>query len=162
MALEETSIKKKGINRLFTYAKLQQIIQERALNRIKLPRKALLIWDIKANQYVSAQASSDLLDKLLKITAWEVDPLKVSIGMDEAYENHYEFVILAERAKNARINFSDDTRDQLKILLTEAPFDVGYDNIFSDDEGNAIIIDTEFKGESSERSIQKLLRYSTK
>lgn len=48
--------------------------------------------------------------------------------------------------------------EQLKILCKRAPFDIGYDNIFWDVQGKAIIIDTEYKDTSKEDWV-KLGRY---
>jgi hypothetical protein len=48
------------------------------------------------------------------------------------------------------------------MLVENAPFDIGFDNIFTNINGDAVIIDTEFKGEPTERCLQKLDRYSEK
>ena len=48
--------------------------------------------------------------------------------------------------------------EELKILFLEAPFDIGYENIFWDSKGDAVIIDTEYNGTST-RECGKLNRY---
>jgi hypothetical protein len=69
--------------------------------------------------------------------------------------------VLAEEKINEKVPFNVAAQNELKQLINEVPFDVGYDNIFSDKNGDAIIVDTEFKGEGSDRSIKKLNRYFT-
>ncbi len=60
---------------------------------------------------------------------------------------------------NSGKELKNDVHKELVELCKDAPFDVGYDNIFSNLNGDAIIIDTEDKGEDSTNCIQKLSRY---
>jgi hypothetical protein len=149
-----TYIKKSGINRLFTYAKLKRVIEEKNLTHVRLPRKFLIILDKKTNRYISSEKSPEIIDTVLKFC---INPISQRIGIDD-YDTRYDLKIFAQKEYNAG-NFNTAAEKELLMLCKEAPFDVGYDNIFSDNEGNAIIIDTEFKGEPANQACPKLSRY---
>ncbi|HLW72940.1 MAG TPA: hypothetical protein VKR54_02735 [Candidatus Babeliales bacterium] len=149
-------IKKYGMNRLFTYAKLQQVITEKNLTHIRLPLKFLLIEDIETGEYVSTEEALRLIDSLLKIY---LDHNEGSTRIIiENMSDRYEFHIFAKRETIKGKGFSKATMEQLFTLCEEAPFDIGYDNIFWDAKGDATIIDTEHKGEPA-RDCYKLKRY---
>lgn len=136
-------IKKHSIRRLFTYAKLQQVIAEKNLTHIRLPIKFLFIKDKQTNQYVSAQKALSLIDDIFKIcmidTQFTIEPIS----------DRYSIDIFAKREVKEGKGFSRATMEELMILCKEAPFDIGYDNIFWNAKGNAVIIDTEHKNESA-------------
>ena len=69
----------------------------------------------------------------------EVDDLKVLPGLD-GLNRDYALEIYAEKIHNTESKFGEKTCQQLLRLIEVAPFDVGYDNIFRDEEDNAIII----------------------
>jgi hypothetical protein len=149
-------IKKGGqLGRLFTYAKLQRVIEEKKLSHIHLPLKILVIEDKKTGQCVESQKASQLLDDMIKIF---VLPSKIETRM-HCYSSDYKVHIYAVRQVRHKVPLSQEAQDELKELVAEAPFDVGYDNIFSDANGDAVIIDTEFKGEPADSSVAKLGRY---
>jgi hypothetical protein len=145
-------IKKHSIRRLFTYAKLQQVIAEKNLIHIRLPIKFLFIKDKQTNQYVSAQKALSLIDDLFKICMMNT---QLTI---ELISDRYSIDIFAKKEASEGKGFSKATMEELFTLCKEAPFDIGYDNIFWDINGDAIIIDTEHKGESAEHCL-KLNRY---
>lgn len=153
-------IEKSELPRLFTYAFLQRIINTDKLSHLHLTRRKILAIrhtnpeDIH-NPYLSHDQAIHLLDKNLKIHISANPPQILEIGYDE----QYNFAIFAYKETNSDIPLSFGAYNELKILLSKAPFDVGVNNIFSDPNGDAIIIDTEFKGGSSKEGITKLGRY---
>jgi hypothetical protein len=150
--------KKQALGRLLTYARLHKAIKDKKLSHVRLPLKILLVKDKKTEKYVSNQEASRILDDIIKIFA--IGPaIEIKIAQDfEAY--HLQ--VFAEKQIPHKVPLSEIALTELKILVKEAPFDVGYDNIFSDSKGDAIIIDTEFNGESAENSVIKLKRYRKK
>ena len=145
-------IEKYGLNRLYTYAKLQQVITEENLTHIRLPLKFLLIEDNETGKYVSTEEALQVIDNTLKIcvsphTECTIRPIS----------NRYSFHIFAKK-EMPNGDFSRATMTQLFILCEKAPFDIGYDNIFSDIKGDAVIIDTEHKREPA-YDCYKLKRY---
>lgn len=147
-------IKKEKPNRIFTYEKLKQVIKDKNLDHIKLPRKVLLIKEKRTGEYVSHQLASDIIERELKITARNLFPLKVDINLNDL--DKYEVDIFAERINSSGGKFDAITCNQLKQLVISAPFDVGYTNIFKGANGDAIIIDTEYRGEPASSSEEKL------
>ena len=177
----DTLKKRNALRRLFTYAKLQKIINEKSLTHVRLPKKRLLIKDKVAKKYLTGKPAMDILDGMVKIFAVDIKPPRVQINFEsprekieldektkelnkrlglgeEDYElrERYEPIVFPQFIRNTGMPFNKDALRELEILVNEAPFDIGFDNIFSDENGNAIIIDTEFKGESAEESVAKL------
>jgi hypothetical protein len=151
--IQENFIKKSGLNRLFTYAKLQRVIEDKKLTHIRLPRKILMVQDRESGKYMSTKEASKIIDDALHlcIIAGEI---RFKIRFDST---KYDLVIFAHKESNVG-TFSTKTKKELLTLCQEAPFDIGFGNIFSDAKGDAIIIDTEHKGESA-RDCAKLNRY---
>ncbi len=145
-----------AIDRLFTYAKLQRTIQEKQLSNVSLPRKLLIIQDKESGKYIDSQSAQNILDDALKIAVLYSSAVEIKMN---CYSHKYALLIFAERKINHNTPLNQAAFEDLKTLTAEAPFDVGYDNIFSDENGNAIVIDSEFKGEPAETSILKLNRY---
>jgi hypothetical protein len=155
-AIKEHSIEKHGLNRLFTYAKLRQVIQEKKLSHVKLPRKILVIKNRINGQYISSKITPDIINKLLKLKASVLYPFNVTV-IEDTIDSDYELIIYAEKIKNHEVRFNDEAKSELITLVKEAPFDIGFGNIFTDSNGDAVIIDTEYKGEVSEHSVKKLI-----
>ena len=151
--MKKRYIKKYGINRLFTYTKLQQVITEENLTHIRLPLKFLLIEDKETGEYVSTEEALQIIDSLFKICVFKNNSCKILPISDR-----YSLDIFAKKEINKGTGFSKATMEQLFTLCRETPFDIGYRNIFYDTEGDAIIIDTELKGEVPE-DCYKLERY---
>lgn len=150
-------IKKSGnLDRLFTYAQLRRVIKEKKLSHIHLPLKVLVIEDKNNGEYLDAQAASIILDDIIIISAYPSCTVDAKIHY---YSQNYKLIIFAARQKKEKVSLSQAAYEDLEALVAEAPFDVGYDNIFSNAEGDAVIIDTEFKGEPARTSVQKLARY---
>ncbi|HEV2601261.1 MAG TPA: hypothetical protein VGT41_03105 [Candidatus Babeliales bacterium] len=147
--IEKLSIRKKGINRLLTYAALQQVIEEKQLSHIRLPRKIAVIHDNETGEYVPAELAQKIID--IAINA-EFSDGRIIIQETDGYD----FIIFAHKEKHYNRPLSKQAYDDLVQLISEAPFDVGAGNIFTDQNGDAVIIDTEFKGEPAETSIKKL------
>lgn len=151
---EKSFIRKYGnLGRLFTYVQLQRTIEKKGLSHVDLPQKFLLIKDKESGKYLEKEEASNVLDEIITIAAFPPFTINAKIHW---YSTRYELSIMAERKKNARRPFNILAHQDLETLVSEAPFDMGYDNIFSDDEGNAIVIDTEFKGENAQESLAKL------
>ena len=144
------------VNRLFTYAKLKQVIDEKQLTHIHLPLKYLVIQDKKSGKYVIGNNASKILDDIIQLRVFYSASVGVSIG--EIVNDTYEIKVFAHR-QNYHKPLSIEAFAELKVLIAEAPFDVGHDNIFTYINGDAVIIDTEFKGEPAKTSITKLGRY---
>lgn len=151
---------KQGLNRLYTYAKLERVIQEKKLSHIHLPLKVIVLQDRKSGKYITGQRASGLLDNLIKM--FTLGP-SGGIGEVEAsisyLENKYKLFILAHVQVPSRGELSQAALNDLVVLIKAAPFDLGYGNIFSDSNGDAVIIDTEFKGEPVAHTLPKLSRY---
>ena len=158
--MKKDFIEKIGINRLFTYTKLQKVIHDKNLSHIHLPKKILVIKDNETGTYLTGEAASKLLDHMMLtiINNYEAQIKIHYLLFDQA---RYDFRIFAEKYPLSRTPFSRETLHELVQLVKEAPFDVGYDNIFSDANGDAVIIDTEDKGERAKSSLPKLImRYA--
>ncbi len=141
------------LNRLFTYAKLERIIKEKNLTHIRLPIKFLCFKDVQSGEYVIGQEALNILDNALKICLHPDFSFSILFVSDK-----YRMEIFASKEKKEGNGLSKMAMDELFTLCKEAPFDIGYDNIFWDIKGDAIIIDTEYKGESV-HDCQKLNRY---
>jgi hypothetical protein len=146
-------IKKHSIRRLFTYAKLQQVIVEKNLTHIRLPIKFLFIKDKQTGQYVPTQKALSLINDILKICVMSNTQFTI-----EPMSNRYSIDIFAKKEAIEGKGFSKVTMEELSMLCKEAPFDIGFDNIFWDIAGDAVIIDTEHKRETK-RDCVKLQRY---
>lgn len=146
------------LGRLFTYAKLDQVIKEKKLSHIHLPRKFLMIKDKNTNTYITdIHKASSIIEETMHPYGDSLLRLKLEFDSDR-----YELHIFAEKKVNAAAPLNDNAYRELEELVKEAPFDVGYDNIFTDALGDAVIIDTEYKGESAESALPKISRYRTK
>lgn len=152
---EEKFIKKTGLFRFFTYVKLQQVILEEKLSHVHLPLKICVIKNETTNLHVHSQEAAHILDNAVHFFSRKRSVVNVEIDFLEPYQ----MCIFAEKKKNHKISFTAEVMKQLVRLIQKAPFDIGYDNIFSDANGDAVIIDTEFKGEPADSSIAKLGRY---
>jgi len=151
---QENFIKKgRTLNRLFTYAKLQQIMAEKQLTRVRLPLKVLRIKNAQTKEYVSAEDALEVIDNGLKVFLY--DDFTFSI---EFMSREYQIEIVAAKEKKEGKGLSKAAMEELIMLCKEAPFDIGHDNIFWDAFGNAIVIDTEFK-DASVHDCSKLARY---
>lgn len=153
--------KNSALERLYTYTKLQLTIQNKKLSHIHLPRKILIIKNRKTGKLLTTQQASDLLDQLMKIVVIfnEYEPLflpRLQIKFLE--DNNYDFYVYAEKQIHSNLPLSKIAMEELVELVKDAPFDIGYNNIFSDQNGDAVIIDTEFKGEHRSHSLPKLVR----
>lgn len=158
MLLEGQSFKKRHLLRLFTYADLERVISQKGLAHIDLPLKLLVIKNIKTGNYVLGKAAEAILDESIDFYL-QADG-RVTINYDDSRHSDYECYILAHAQQLYRdVPFSRATLEDLNTLVSEAPFDVGYDNIFSKSDGTAVIVDTEFKGEPARHSLLKLARY---
>lgn len=151
---QENFVKKSGLlNRLFTYAKLQHIIVEKQLTHVRLPLKVLRIKNAQTKEYVTAENALKIVDNDLKVCLH--DDFTFSI---QFMSTAYQMEIFASKEKKEGKGLSKAAMEELIILCNEAPFDIGYDNIFWDAHGNAIIIDTEYKG-AQVHDCGKLVRY---
>lgn len=150
-------IEKLNLGRLFTYTKLAQIIEEEGLSHVRLPQKNLIIKDKKTGDLIQGEKALKIIDETIKIgLCGKGNPFAIFIS---DWSDKYVLKILAERIKRSNAELSSKAYNELKILVSKAPFDIGHDNIFIDDNGDAVIIDTEYKGESAEHSLEKLQRY---
>ena len=166
--LETNYIEKSNLERLFTYAELEATIKKKKLSHIHLPKKILIVKNKKTEEYVDNDIVSELLKNSLKITVISRPPLN-NIPSDSWYRlpriqlqlpqfpKEYSVHIYAEKQHRTNTPLNDDAVKELVELIRETPFDVGYDNIFTDNNGDAIIIDTEFKSDPAFSSITKLL-----
>ncbi len=149
----------RSLNRLFTYGKLRKIINENNLTDVQLPSKFFTVKDKKTNNYLFGEAANAAIDDQIKIFLNSTDNLKAFIGYLRDNKK-YEFSVVAEEKTPTKNRLNETAREQLIALVKQAPFDMGYDNIFVDDQGRAIIIDTEYHGEGVTGSLKKLeLRY---
>lgn len=156
--------KHSSARRIFTYIKLKQIIEKKKLSHIRLPLKFLVIQNEQTKEYITdKQIIEPLIDKHMTIELDYIMPkwgtLKCTGPLFLDPEDTYNTALLAEKITDSGKTLNDDAFDELKQLVQEAPFDIGYGNIFIDTKGDAIIIDTEFKGEPTESCIAKLNRY---
>lgn len=173
-------IKKWNFNRLFTYAYMQRVIDRKKLSHVHLPRKILAIRgenddlvvpDGNASRaeidnyfknyyyYLSYNKATEFIDKDLKMCLIGTCPPTINVDVNGPISS-FEYVIFAATQKGSFYRMSPAAYKDLRELCLEAPFDIGYNNIFADPHnGDAIIIDTENKGESSENCISKLERY---
>lgn len=142
------------LNRLFTYSKLEQVIKEKYLTHVRLPLKILVIQDKNTGKYISSKESPEIIDTILKVYFNDLLDI-VAIGYDNT---RYNLIVFAQEEINEG-GFNRAAREELSILCKEVPFDVGYDNIFANDKGDAVIVDTEFKGEQANTACSKLDRY---
>lgn len=149
-------VKSGNLNRLFTYAMLKQVIHEDGITHVHLPDKVLIVKDKATNSIVSNNEAASVLDSIVNMYANYASHVDINIGY---YSKDYVLSIWAERKKNHPIPFTVETSKELVQLTKKAPFDVGCTNIFSDENGDAIIIDTENKGEYAPHSVSKLARY---
>ena len=148
-------IEKGGLGRLFTYAQLRQVIQKKKLSHIHLPKKLLVVQERHTGKYIAGQAALKILNDILTVyTAGPQAKIRINYPWDE-----YDFCIFAEWQPRGRVALSKEALDELALLVEDAPFDIGYDNIFSDHNGDAVIIDTESKGAYTEECLAKLGRY---
>lgn len=153
---EKNYVKKRNIHRLFTYIKLKHIIEKEKLSHIHLPSKFLAIRK-KDYTFAIAEEAEKILDEIIKL---EIDKL---LQPSLKYSDDYTLFIFAEFKQNHKRPFNEEARKELKKLAKKAPFDTGIDNIFTDENGDAIIIDTEFKGETKKGCLNKLkARYLTR
>lgn len=156
LELDSKYIMKKNIGRLFTYAALLSIIKQKKLSHVNLPIKYLVVRDKETGEYIIGNNASKIIDDYVNIFVFMPSCLKVRI---EFYSTRYELLIFAQKIVPHSNPLSIATYNELLELIAEVPFDVGFDNIFSDVDGNGIIIDTEYRGECSEHSALKLSRY---
>jgi hypothetical protein len=156
--LEKTYIKKYGINRLFTYAKLQQVIDQKKLMSVRLPRKVLVVWDRKTNRYLTSQEAQKIIDEIM---TWRIldTAREVALHISDESNNRYELIIFAHEESITGKGLSDKALQELEVICQEVPFDVGFGNIFWNSQGVATIIDTEYKGSPSVVCKDKLQRY---
>ncbi len=137
-------VKKEKIGRIFTYAQLRQVIKEKNLVHVKLPQKYVYIKDAVTGEYLSREQAEKVIDNALKACISD----DLSCGIDFT-SDRYKLEIFASREKSEGKGLSKATVDELFVLCKEAPFDIGNDNIFWDAKGDAIIIDTEYKGSTT-------------
>ncbi len=149
-----------ALERIFTYANLQREIKQKQLTQVHLPQKFLLIKDTKTGKFLSREEASKVIDNFIVLKLGYLN-----FVIDTAYEGFveefgpYNLKIFARKQPRVETGgLSPLAMDQLKILCQNVPFDIGYDNIFWDATGAAIIIDTERKHTQSEEC-GKLGRY---
>lgn len=159
--IKEQSIEKKGLNRLFTYAHMQKVINDKNLSHIRLPCKVLVIRNNYTREYVPSEYAPGIIDDMLKLY---MDISNGVVGVRVDYDSLvYELIIFSCKEPVCRPTrdkkLSEEAHNELVELFASTLFDIGYDNIFTDpDNGDAVIIDTEYKGESEEDCV-KLDRY---
>lgn len=150
----ENFIKKAGnLGRLFTYAKLQHVITEKNVSHVRLPGKTLRLKNVQTKEYLDAENASKMIDENLKMCLHNDFTFSIQF-----VSTTHRMKIFATKEKKEGRGLSKIAMDELHLLFNEAPFDIGYDNIFWDNHGNAIIIDTEYKG-AQLRDRPKLGRY---
>jgi len=139
-----------ALNRLFTYAKLQQVIKKKNLSHVRLPRKMLPIEDRNTYPYkcLSYEAASKLIDAGLKVYAKSNGCLDIKFEFDLFPHSYLELV--AHREKDHQRPLSVEAVHDLEEIFNDIVFDfgdnLGKKNIFSDENGDAVIIDTEYFG----------------
>ena len=151
-------------NRLFTYAYLRSVIKAENLTHILLPQKILVIQDKNTELYMSNKEAQKIIDDTLKIyvysSSWDTWSNEVSFAI-LFNSDQYELKFFAHKEAKAGRGLSASAWVQLGTLCKKAPFDVGDDNIFWNTKGDAIIIDTEYRGETVKSACPKLYRYPT-
>lgn len=153
--IQNNFIKKyKMLGRLFTYAKLEQVISENKLTHIRLPLKILLIKDTTTGKHLAQKDALKVIDECLKVCLMNDFTFKIGFISDK-----YEMEVFAAQEKTEGKGLSTVAMEELFILCHHAPFDIGYDNIFWDAHGNAIIIDTEHV-DAEKSDCVKLKRYT--
>jgi hypothetical protein len=151
---EKNCIKKHYVlSRILTYTKLQQVMHDEKLSHIHLPLKVIFVKNKTTEKYLGYQESLLIVDKIINPTC--LSSYNVDINISDVTKE-YALVIFAEKKINHNVPFNAESSKELVQLIKKAPFDVGYDNILSDANGDAVIIDTEFKGEPADKSIKKL------
>ncbi len=147
-------------HRLYTYTKIYETIKAKNLNHIRLPLKFLIMKDKKTDTYITdPNKIKEVLRKRIKTFVFDPTMLELSFLLDDQ-DDDYSFHIVAERVIDHKILSSAAFQD-LELLVEDAPFDIGYDNIFADEQGDAVIIDTEYKGTRPDEAKAKLKRYNT-
>ncbi len=144
--------------RLFTYKKLQSIIQDHGLTHVHLPQKFLVIQDKTTGLFITGDEAIAVIAKNFHLFLRDTMTLRLFVDFINP-ENRYDIFILAEEQIPSKKTLNLETAVQLGKLILQAPFDVGRDNIFTTETGDAVIIDTENKGEHSFSCFLKLLRY---
>jgi len=154
-SLEQNFIIKGGAcSRLFVYARLQQVIEQKKLSHVRLPIKLLAVKNERTDKYIfDSSMIESILDEGMKVRVRLPSQLEAHLDF---YSDDYRLVVFAHRQEKNKIGLSPAALTDLNELVKEVPFDVGYDNIFSDSNGDAVIIDTEYKGEDGELSLAKL------
>lgn len=157
--IEKNYVMKKNINfnRIFTYAMFEKIIKEKNLIHIKLPHKILMVWDNKTKSYLERNKVAEVIDSSITIGIYEFELFYINTNFDKMSKDQ-EFVLFASKEECEGPGLNKQAMEELRILFQNAPFDVGFDNIFWNKKGDAIIIDTEYKG-TPVRDIDKLRRY---
>ncbi|HEV2916270.1 MAG TPA: hypothetical protein VGW78_00830 [Candidatus Babeliales bacterium] len=155
-------IKDDPFSRLLTYFRLQLVIKKKNLSHVFLPLKLLVVRDRITRKYMEYQEALSFLDNTIKKTCTQLMFLEVMVEYCPDSSDNYDLLVLAKKQTRYKTTLTKEAFADLQELIKEAPFDVGYANIFSDVNGNAIIVDTEFKGEPATTSITKLKqRYKT-
>lgn len=144
------------LNRAFTYVMLSKVIEEEKLTHVHLPFKALIVKDKTTDTPLNYHDASVALDKAVHVYVNFYSHVDLSL---DYHSDRYKIVIWAEKKKRHNVPFNAMASKELVHLIKKAPFDVGHDNIFADPHGDAVIIDTEFRGEPTDSSIAKLGRY---
>lgn len=156
--LNELRNKGRNICRLITYTNLNEVIKEESLNHVNLPKKWLLIEDNYGKPVSKAHAENLIKDNLIL----SVGPyMRIELEWKRSFLQNYKPTIYAQEIHRDREDFiSPATKSELIQLVKTAPFDVGHgnENIFPTSSGNAFIIDTEYKGESPDETIYKMLK----
>ena len=131
--------------RLYTYTKIYQTIKDKNLNHIRLPLKFLVLKDKKTDTYITdPKKIKPILSKKIKAFVSTQTMLRLSFLLD-ALDDDYNFCIFAEKIASHK-SLSLAAFQELEVLVEDAPFDVGWDNIFADEHGDAVVIDTRVQG----------------
>lgn len=140
------------INRLVTRNAIEKTIVNNNFSRTSVPKKYLMIKNQSGR--LSRADILSLVNDHLTFHVLGLEPL--TIGLEMILPEEYTVFVYSQYIKPLRKKFEKDTCLELIELAFKAPFDAANDNIFSDVDGKAIIIDTEYKGESSIQSAQKI------
>lgn len=166
---------KSRIERFFTHSELQRVISKNNLMNIHLPLTMLLIFDKKKQSYLNNQEALKIIDQLIEITVFPNRNFDSSTGISSFMITtrdqfarrpaasplyNYEFQVWEMREPRSAIPMTRETLKQLQKLVQEAPFDVGTDNIFSREDGGAVIIDTENPGFPAQIMLPALEHYN--
>ncbi len=126
------------------------------LNHIRLPLKFLVLKDKTTNEYITdPNKIKPILRKRIKTFVSDPTMLDLSFSRARQADDNYSFHVFAEKITNHE-NFGPHVHGELRELVKDTPFDVGVGNIFADERGNAVIIDTEYKGITTGDAEQKL------